>query len=131
MEKVQIKPNWANIPEGETGIDIECVALCEVMNKFPGIETNNSCCGHGEKPFRIYFHVSDLKDLPSLLYWFDGCHTFYGWKVSVHTDCGMSPVYFVVEGPIGEMAYVQANRIAAKMQTWLDEKIIERYGRSL
>ena len=44
MEKVQVKPEWANIPEGENGIDVECVvlqiktledALNEIKKKFP------------------------------------------------------------------------------------------------
>ena len=123
MKKIQVKPDWANIPEGENGIDIECVNLCEVMNQFSGIETVESCCGHGEKEFRIWFLADNLEVLPPVLYYFDGCHCgFYGWNVIVSTDCAMSPVKFMVEGPIGESAYIQANAIALIMRKWLEEQ---------
>ena len=53
-------------------MDKECVRLCESMNRWPGIRTVESCSGHTERPFRIWFDVDNLGDLPHLLYWFDG-----------------------------------------------------------
>ena len=92
-------------------IDKECILLCDAMNKISGIMTLESCCGHKKTNFRIWFSVTNLDNLPQLLYWFDGCHCgFYGWRVLVSTDCGMSPVKFKVEGPKG--GYEEANKIA-------------------
>lgn len=94
-------------------MDPECIALCEAMNKVTGITTEGSCCGHGERPYAIYFRVRRLAQLPRLLYWFDACHCgYYGWECRVRTDCAMSPVYFYVEGPVGEKAYAEALDIA-------------------
>ena len=94
-------------------MDPECVELCRAMNALPGITTTESCSGHGEFPYRVFFHADNLRCLPALLYWFDGCHCgFYGWQVTVATDCAMSPVYFCVEGPTGDAAYSESKEIA-------------------
>jgi len=103
--------------------DIECMDLCKTMNLFPGIHTLSSCCGHGVRPFRVFFRVKKVEHLPHLLYWFDKCHCgFGGWRVEVNTDCAMNPATFVVEGPIGELAYKQSAVIVGLMSEWLNER---------
>jgi hypothetical protein len=103
-------------------MDPECIKLCDAMNKVPGIRTIESCCGHGERPYRIWFKSKNLKSLPLLLYWFDRCHVGYpGWNVSVSTDCAMSPVTFMVEGPIG--AYSESDDIAKSLEENLKSKM--------
>ena len=103
-----------------TGIDKECVGLIKAMNKMPGICTFESCCGHGNQPFRIWFFAESLKVLPDLLYWFDGCHCgVYGWEVIASTDCSRAPVRFRVESEaIGRQAYEEAGKIAAAIVNW-------------
>ena len=104
------------------GMDKECVSLCESVNLLLGIETCESCCGHGEHEFRIWFEAEDLEDLPSLLYWLDSCHCgFRGWLVIATTDCAMRPVIFLIEGPIGEQAYTEADEIAGLITGWVEE----------
>jgi hypothetical protein len=104
-------------------MDPECIALCEAMNKFDGIETIESCCGHGDHPYRIWFVARDLQVLPELLYWFDACHTGRrGWNVSVQTDCSMAPAVFKAEGPVGKQSYTDALFIAEKMAEYLISK---------
>jgi hypothetical protein len=93
-------------------MDPECVELCRALNALPGIMTFESCCGHGERPFHVWFLSDNLEALPSPLYWFMVCHCgFPGWQVVVTTDCGRSPVHFRIDGPPG--AYDQARAIAA------------------
>ena len=95
-------------------IDRECVALCEALNCLAGIRTIESCCGHGEHPFRVWFKAENLEALPEALYYFDSCHSgVWGWSVHATTDCGMSPVTFMVEGPEGD--YDGADTIAHAM----------------
>ena len=92
-------------------IDRECVALCDALNCLVGIRTIESCCGHGNYPFRVWFTAKNLEALPECLYWFDCCHSGVpGWSVHAKTDCGMSPVIFMIEGPLGD--YDGANTIA-------------------
>jgi len=95
------------------GLDVEVVDLCNALNGLPGIRTIESCCGHGENPYHLWFKTKGLRYLPRPLYWFDGCHCgYYGWRVIATTDCGMSPVTFMIEGPIGTEAYTQSIEIA-------------------
>ena len=102
----------------EGKMDIECIALCNAVNKLPGLRTTDSCCGHNKKTFRVWFVAEDLKDLPTLLYWFDSCHCgFVGWRVLITTDCAMSPVHFKIEGEIG--AYNEANAIAELIEKYI------------
>jgi len=48
-------------------LDPECRLLCEAMNAVPGIRTVESCSGHGDTPFRVYFLADSLDALPELL----------------------------------------------------------------
>lgn len=105
----QCVPQWS-IP---ADIDPEVVDLCAAINKIPGVQTIESCCGHGSRPFKVWFVVNDLVDLPHVLYWFDGCHCgFYGWDVVVTTDCAKSPVTFKIQGPAGDQGFAEAKEIA-------------------
>ncbi len=42
---------WKEIDYGK-GMDKRCVNLCNTLNALPGIETFESCEGHGCSPFR-------------------------------------------------------------------------------
>jgi hypothetical protein len=53
-------------------MDPECVALCDAINQIPGIETVESCCGHGEETFKVWFIVENMAKFPILLYYLDG-----------------------------------------------------------
>jgi hypothetical protein len=92
-------------------MDAEC--LRDAMNLVPGIETCLSCCGHGEHPYRVWFRAESIDALPELLMWFHHLNCGYdGWKVIAVPDCFCCSVIFMIEGPIGEEAYKQADEIA-------------------
>ena len=82
-------------------MDKEVVPLCDALNSIdPSIRTLESCFGHGKEPLRIWFRCTNLRKLPDLLYWFDGCHSGrYGWIITVRTDCGKSFPTFLIESP--------------------------------
>jgi hypothetical protein len=94
-------------------LDDECLDLCKALNAISGIRTLESCCGHGDRPYMIWFKPESLDDLPKVLYWLSGCHSgCYGWQVIVYTDCGQSPAVFRIEGPTGAVAYSDSKTIA-------------------
>lgn len=100
--------------EAPADLDREVLELCRAMNAFPGITTVESCSGHGNRPFRIWFMAENLDALPGLLYWFDACHTGqHGWSVKASTDCAASILTFTAEGP--ESGYASADAIAKAM----------------
>ncbi len=47
-------------------IDEECVELCNLLNRLPGVETRESCCGHCKQHYMIFFKCSDLRTLTRL-----------------------------------------------------------------
>lgn len=49
-------------------IDFEIRDLCIELNKFDGIETIESCCGHGKYPCMIWFVVESIDDLNNLIF---------------------------------------------------------------
>lgn len=114
------------IIESVSKIDRECVGLCDAINLYaPKIRTTESCCGHGERPYKIWLRVTDegLADLPKILYWIDTCHSGTPhWWCEVYTDCGMSPVSFKIQGPIGQRAYDDAAHIADLIQGAFDNE---------
>jgi hypothetical protein len=105
-------------------IDAECLSLVQAMNSVPGVETVESCCGHGRRPFRIWFCISNLEHLSVICSYVSPWHTkFKGWKVEVRAGDFLSPVVFCLEGPVG--AYKEAEEIAACILTYTDNYIQE------
>jgi len=99
----------------DDSMDKEVINLCDAINSVDkSIRTIESCAGHGKQSLRIWFKATNLKKLPQLLYWFDGCHTGeYGWVVSVHTDCSASyPTFLIDSRSEGKEAYESADHIA-------------------
>jgi hypothetical protein len=102
-------------------LDNECVKICDAINKIGGLQTYESCCGHGKDNFCIYFIVDDLENLPILLYFCDLCHVGFQWDCIVTTDCSMAPVSFRLESHSkGSQAYQEANTIAEKIMDYLN-----------
>jgi len=80
-------------------MDRECVALCTALNALPGIATFESCCGHSENPFRVFFFATTVAVLELLLRALD-----HQWHVRAsHVDCPYR-VVFLLEGPTNPKA---------------------------
>jgi len=103
-------------------MDKECVVLCDAINRIPGLRTIESCCGHGHHNFTVYFKVTTLEHLPILLYYISACHVGFTWDCRVYTDCGMNPVYFMIESrSFGENAYNESSVIAQKINKYMTQ----------
>lgn len=101
-------------------MDAECEKLCNAINKLDGITTVESCCGHHTEKYTVWFTIKNLENLPPLLYFLMPCHCgFCGWHVIAKTDCGMSPVVFLIEGNIG--AFDEANKIAELIEEYVEK----------
>jgi hypothetical protein len=115
--KKELRKSWP-----PPGIDPGCIDLCGAINKIPGIVTIESCEGNNKYscPYMIFFKAEHLGVLPPLLYWLDRCHSGFShsWGVKVSTDCGCSPVTFMIEGPVDK-------EIAIKESKYIAERILE------
>lgn len=75
-------------------MDRECVALCDALNALPGITTYESCCGHGERPFWVFFFAASIEALAPIHRALE-----HNWHIQVcHLDCPYR-VTFLLEGP--------------------------------
>jgi hypothetical protein len=114
-------------------MDEDCLDLCNAMNALPGIETTESCCGHGGlgSPFRIWFKVK--KDEQDGLFFLTRCvdrrYWKYGylWKIELCVGDmfdGTLPIsYILSSGPIvGEDAYMQAESLVENLNYHLNHK---------
>jgi len=47
-------------------IDEQCIELCDILNRLPFVETVESCAGHGEHPYWVFFKCVDIGVLSRL-----------------------------------------------------------------
>ena len=63
-------------------IDTEVVNLCKALNSIEGVETEESCSGHGKEPCQIWFKVRNVTTFNKLMF-----HCFNGssmWQIKVN-----------------------------------------------
>jgi len=128
-------------------MDKECIALCDAINRIPGLDTVESCCGHGKKSFRVFLHADDVL----ALYWLArslsrsyGPPHLFGWElvvtvsdISYNSNGDMrrdngDVVFMLTSGDNkGKKAYEQANELAKyilddlnslHLQDWFNKK---------
>jgi len=108
-------------------LDPEVLDLSVALNALPGIETYESCCGHGQLPYRIWFVVTDysnrgLLTLSRLL-----CRNYYRHRLSFrveldHKDTAPQ-LCFCLEGIRVEgarIAQMQSERLAKDITTHVE-----------
>lgn len=104
-------------------MDQECITLCDAINRIPGVDTTESCCGHDKDKFRIFFQPTDQRTLAILLYFIDSCHVGFHWDCTVFTDCAMQPARYYIQSQVeGEESYEQANKIAEYITNFMDDE---------
>ena len=98
-------------------MDPECINICNAINELPCIQTVESCCWHGNHPFRIWIHIRkgyEEHHLADLLWSLDKCHTgVSSWHCTIYTDCVGDRVSYLIESESeGSQAYAEADVIA-------------------
>ncbi len=94
-------------------LDAECIDLCVALNGLDGIETFESCCGHGKNYFVIWFFAHEQKYLPLILHIVDG----FNWHCEVRTNYDVSNMYYLIESNSkGKKSYKEARKIADKLK---------------
>ena len=116
-------------------MDPEVVDLCNAMNALPGIETFESCCGHNDDQFRIWFKVKNSKQG---LFFITRCansrYWEYGhiWKIELivgDMNYEQLPVhYYLHSGEVkGKEAYKQAKSLVDNMNHHLNHENFLKY----
>lgn len=62
-------------------VDCECVSICNTLNRLPDVETYESCSGHGERPFSVWFKCSNIDTLSRLGRAVDKNYSDGNWEI--------------------------------------------------
>ena len=108
-QKMRANPPWGAAP---VWLDKEVAPLVDAMNAMKGIVTVESCCGHGEDPFRVWFYAESVNTVRPL---FEVVSTRRGWRITFeeHNSERDRDYIFCLKGPKGVLAYTQAVELAA------------------
>ena len=114
-------------------LDPACLSLFKAMNQLPGIETINSCCGHGKSKFNVWFML-DTNQIG--IYVLSRClsgryyNYFPGeqrddpcWRVYIG-DTDAAPCFLLEGKPMSEGSdtYEPAEKLAANIMSHVDEQ---------
>jgi hypothetical protein len=102
-------------------MDPECIKLCSALNELPGVRTFESCCGHGEHGFWVWFEITNptalgLLLLSRCLYNRHGrvlAGSNKGWRAVLDYFDRCPRICFLLEGPVGD--YVGADELAEEI----------------
>jgi len=98
-------------------LDEECKNLCIAFNSLPGIETEESCCGHGNEGYFVWFRVTDYTRRGFLFLSRLMSRNYYGfsseWQIVLdHSDIngytrngGWHQILYRLEGPPGSYTW--------------------------
>lgn len=126
-------------------MDKECIELCDALNSIDAIQTIESCCGHDNEPFQIWFSLdfktsSAEKSLFFLTRCMDRRYWKHGHKWSLSMTVGDSydgqhlPAHFHISSNKvkGKKAYKQAKNLVQNMNYHLNHKnFMEAYDLDL
>lgn len=77
-------------------MDEDCVPLCDALNELPDVTTFESCCGHLERPYHIWFKTSNPYSVAVIARAIDRRYnaTEMLWEMNVETlDSESNPQY--------------------------------------
>lgn len=113
-------------------LDPEVRELCIALNSLEGIQTTNSCCGHGVRPLRIWFDVDfrrypeGLRQLSRFL-----CNRYHNYavphaepmRVGLHHSDTNPFLGFMLEGGTGDSAYQAGQELAAVIKANVEDRV--------
>lgn len=108
----------------DENMDKECIILCNAINACDGLQTFESCCGHGKSTFGIWLtakHHYNLFPLARAISKnYDGFN-WHLWPIISDTEEYLISFWFESEA-IGEYAYQEADLIAKRIYELLKHK---------
>lgn len=105
-------------------LDRECKELCIALNRLPGVYTYESCCGHGLRPYWIWFRVDEISQgLLLLTRLVCASDSTFNFDIKLTFNLTFSKLAFLLESrEIGKPAYKQAHKLASAIKGCVDCK---------
>lgn len=115
-------------------MDEHCIRICDKLNTLPGVETIESCEGHGKHAFNVWFDCTDINSLNFIMFMFSKRYSSYGqnWNVMLADSDNRNPkiMNFLLTS-IGNYGHVTLGEEAYKqIDTFCDEfdKLLQWYN---
>ena len=102
-------------------IDVECYYLCRALNSLPGLDTIESCCGHGKEKYRIWFRAAYPKTINPLIRML---YEHPGWECSYHYNKTHNNYYWCLtyNDSKGKKAYEEAIELRNSIYRYLSNR---------
>lgn len=108
----------------ERGYDIEIVPLIDALNTLQGVETFESCSGHGKHEIHIWLKAEFAQDLMLLVEILQEKNLQWTWEILVEANFSNfdDPIHYFLRGPVG--AYAEADWIATTLS---EENVVQAH----
>ena len=91
-------------------MDQEIIELCDLINSYEGLQTFESCCGHGKDRIRIWFIVDDMNAVSGFS---KDIHDYRDFFIEYwHGD------FILTSANEGELAYKQGRQLAKSFKDY-------------
>lgn len=113
-------------------MDKECVELCNLLNRIPGVETSESCCGHLKGRYQVWFYCYNLVSLSMLGRTVERNYSDGKWEILVDS-CDSEPfALFWLRSKTkfrSERAMAKSvNSLMESIKYWADPKFDTHFG---
>lgn len=111
----------------DDGMDPTCRELCDAMNALPGVSTFESCNGHLDRCYRVWFFCKDPYSLAVLARAVSANYGGWPWRIELQTiDLPHDPQFcFMLEHPVfgteREMADSTSD-LCNRISDWMDDR---------
>lgn len=127
---------YDEVPVLPDDVDEACVDLCNLLNRLPGVETSESCCGHGKDVYSIWFRCDDVGTLSRLGRCCERNYSDGNFEIVVDS-CDTDPygLFWLRSKKIlvdadGDEDYGSVYRLAANITYWVDDKFDEYFEKN-
>lgn len=80
--KIKEMTEVAELPDG---MDFACIGIYYLLNRLPGVETFESCSGHGKEPYNMWFFCDNIDTLSRLGRAVSPNYSDGNWEIVVDT----------------------------------------------
>lgn len=111
-------------------VDCECVSICTTLNRLPGLITYESCSGHGERPFYIWFRCDNIDTLSRLGRAVDKRYSDGNWEIVLDSCDGNPRGCFWLRSKsvlFNDELLKSINRLDAEILYWFQDKFDEYF----
>ena len=114
-------------------VDKECVKLCNVLNRLPGVYTWESCCGHLEHPYWIWFKCNNIGSLSRLGRSVNKNYSNGKWEIVVETNDTSPYGFFWLRTKEAFKTYEEMmddiDNLIDSILYWFDDKFDEHFSK--